>query len=600
MAAAPPRLRGSLPPRQLPWLTWLAVLVCAAAPCYGQIQSMTAPPPGYVESGVPDFVILGPEALGLSSAPVDFKRLPDGRFVAASLRQLAIGDGSRWDVFSEIAQDTGGDIESLMVDDAGLMYSTTGDAVGQIQFNEEARWWRQVVKRFPVSLENRNPNLAFASKVGGEWYWYGQSGCITRWTDSEALQYLGSINNIGSLFEAGGKTYASDAANGRLYRIDRDAIVPILTETTASPDYAITEAVPYDHGRVLVATINRGIQIFDGTSLVDAPRPAILGGGRHINALRALSGDLFAAAVENFGLVFFDRTGRIIQVLDRSNDHRLAHVRQLLPGDPGELWALLRAGVARIAVPSPISHVESMVENGITFALPVRHEGRLWLCADGIALRGEYGDDNRLLRFIPDSPAGRYVYQLFPDPEAGTMLASTDGGIQLYRDGRWLAGNPAPKGMHILARHYGGSQWFYSAPGEIGWVRRENAGTYVLDKTPVPGLGDSFGGVIDHHDVAWIELGSGKCGRVDLRAPALKCELYNQEHGLRDSWVQIFLYHGEAKFVIGGRVTSFESPNRSFVLDEAFNQRFASLMPGSQAARSTTAKDNSGSWHTLP
>src|SRR5574344_2473123 len=63
--------------------------------------SLSAPPAGTIESGVPNFVVLGPEALGLSAAPTDLHQLPDGRWAAAALRQIAIGDGVRWEVFNQ-------------------------------------------------------------------------------------------------------------------------------------------------------------------------------------------------------------------------------------------------------------------------------------------------------------------------------------------------------------------------------------------------------------------------------------------------------------------------------------------------------------------
>ncbi len=570
----PPQSRRLLAPVRL-----CAILgALAFAPLAGQTQSIAAPPPDLVEVGVPDFVVLGTEALGLSSAPVDLQRLPDGRLVAAALRQIAIGDGTRWDVLSDAPGSGHADIESLMVGDDGALFSTTGDAVGLIRLDHEGRWWREIVKTFPRELEKRQPNLVYSARVAGAWYWFGTSGCITRWTAADKLHYLGSINTISSLFEAGGRAYASDAANGRLYRIDDDKLVPVLTATANSTDFAITGAAPFGDGRTLVATLNRGLLLFDGASLVPAPRPELLSAGRRLTALCALSADLFAAAVENFGLVVFDRTGRIVQVLDRTNDHRLSHIRQLRPGQPGELWALLRSGLAQIAIPSPFSRIEPLVETGFTFALPIRHQQRLWLCADGSALRGQY-DAGRLARFQPDGPPGCYVFQLYPDVDGDTLLATTDQGLWALRAERWGRVADAPTGMHLLARRPGGDRWFYSAPGEIGWLHRDASGGYRLDRTPVPGLGDSFGGGCDQHEVAWIELGSGKCARVDLRAPTLKLESFGQEEGLGDSWVQIFFYRGEVRVVVGGRVLHHEDASGRFVLDEEFNRRFPSLFP---------------------
>ena len=559
----------------------LSALVCILAPVElaGQTQSLPAPPPGQYEAGVPDFLVLGPEALGLGSAPVDLRRLPDGRFVAAALRQIAIGDGSRWDVFTQVDRDAGSEIESLMVGADGKLYSTTGDAVGVIRFNEESRWWCDVAKRFPIDREQRRPNLVYSAQVAGEWYWYGTSGSIARWSSTDELRYLGSVNTISSLFEVSGTAYVSDAANGRLYRIDTEKLVPLLVDTTRTGDFAITGSAPLGGGRVLLGTSNRGLLVFDGSTLTEAPRPAILTPGHRITALCALAPDLFAAAVENYGLIFFDRAGRTVQVLDKTNDHRLAYIRQLLPGEPGELWALLRSGIARVAIPSPFSRIEPLVENGFTFALPLRHQQRLWLCANGIPQRGDY-DENRLSRFIPDAPPGCYVYQLFPDSESDTLLATTDKGLWILRDNRWSHAIDVPAGMHLFARQHGGTSWFYTAPGEIGRLRRAGDGTYVLERTPAPGLNDSFGGVCDQNDVVWIELGSGKCARVDLRASPLQLEQFDQRHGLRDSWVQIFLYRGEAKAIVGGRVLRHDPAAARFVTDEEFTRRFPSLIPG--------------------
>ena len=55
----------------------LCLILQSGAWAWGQF--MPAPPEGTIESGVPNFVVLGPEALGLSAAPTDLHQLPDGR-----------------------------------------------------------------------------------------------------------------------------------------------------------------------------------------------------------------------------------------------------------------------------------------------------------------------------------------------------------------------------------------------------------------------------------------------------------------------------------------------------------------------------------------
>src|ERR1700690_4069093 len=60
---------------------------------------MPSAPPGVVETGAPSFVVMGPEALGLSSAPTDLHLLPDGRVLVISEHEVAFGDGVRWDTY---------------------------------------------------------------------------------------------------------------------------------------------------------------------------------------------------------------------------------------------------------------------------------------------------------------------------------------------------------------------------------------------------------------------------------------------------------------------------------------------------------------------
>ena len=60
---------------------------------------MPSAPAGVIETGAPSFVVMGPEALGLSSAPTDLHLLPDGRVLVLSEHEVAFGDGVRWDTY---------------------------------------------------------------------------------------------------------------------------------------------------------------------------------------------------------------------------------------------------------------------------------------------------------------------------------------------------------------------------------------------------------------------------------------------------------------------------------------------------------------------
>ncbi|MCC5025039.1 MAG: hypothetical protein J6386_20615 [Candidatus Synoicihabitans palmerolidicus] len=92
---------------------------------------------------------------------------------------------------------------------------------------------------------------------------------------------------------------------------------------------AITAAVELGDGRTLLGTTGRGLVVKQGESLVPFTTEGLLSRPISINDLCRLEGGLFAASSNNIGIVFFDANGRVLQVLDRANDHRLARVRKL-------------------------------------------------------------------------------------------------------------------------------------------------------------------------------------------------------------------------------------------------------------------------------
>jgi hypothetical protein len=84
---------------------------------------MPAAPPGVVETGVPAFFVLGPESLGLSTAPTDLHLLPDGRVLVVSQHEIAIGDGVRWETFQQAANQSDYIYDHVAVDDDGRIYA---------------------------------------------------------------------------------------------------------------------------------------------------------------------------------------------------------------------------------------------------------------------------------------------------------------------------------------------------------------------------------------------------------------------------------------------------------------------------------------------
>src|SRR5690606_29138400 len=146
-------------------------------------------------------------------------------------------------------------------------------------------------------------------------------------------------------------------------------------------------------------------------------------------------GGYFAAAVENVGIVFFDRQGRILQVLDRALDHRLSHVRSLLPAPGGVVWGQLNEGVLRVEFPSRMTHFEPLIGSGLAVAHPDRLDGRLWVMADGKIHRGIYDQGGRLTRLEEDTPGDRFAFAFSCAP--GWPVVGTNRGAYFRHHDEW-------------------------------------------------------------------------------------------------------------------------------------------------------------------
>lgn len=334
----------------------------------------------------------------------------------------------------------------------------SGDTIAEIRLTETGEWVRDTVATLPPSQAELHPGLARSIALNGRTYWYGHSGSIATWVPGEAITIIGMVNTVGQIFALAGRTYVSDASEGMIYEIAPGAALrPAIPRLEAGGEYAVVGTAPHPSGRLLVATARRGLFLFDGSSLAPLPPTPALA-GRRLSALTAVTDRFYAIGVENLGICFLDRDLRVVQSLERSNDNRLGQVRQLVCGRDGDLWAVLAAGIARIDFPAPVSHLEPFIENGYTFALPNREHGKLWVCADGVAYRGIYDQDRRLVRLEPDSPPERNVVCLTRDPVAGTLIASTDTGLFVREGESWRQIVSGAPGMRLFSPKPDGSR----------------------------------------------------------------------------------------------------------------------------------------------
>lgn len=511
--------------------------------------------------------------------------------LAVSLREIAFGDGLRWQVFRGLdGQESVA--PQVAVDRDGRIYTGVRGGFARIDFTDSARWRLTRVAENPDTGGIQKVTMAWASPLEREWFWYSGSGSVLAWRPGQSPRLAATTDAaIERIFELGPETYLSDQSIGSLYRIGGDARLHPIAGHDFTVGNVITSAVPFDSSRLLVGTSFDGVQLFDGTRFHPFAPPGLLTRGR-ITDLCVVTEGVFAAAVDTLGIVFFDRQGRTLQVLDRTLDHRLSRAKRLVYSPAGVLWALLNEGVARVQFPSPLSHFEPLVPSGLVYAQPLRHRGELWLLTDGRALRGIYDDTGRLERFADDTPPGRFLFTL--QSVGGDLFASNEHGIYVREGAGWSlvfpgivnarigVGAPTDRGIPYVARD------------EYGTLARTPAG-FTAERVPRPGLGDNYNAVQDARGIVWLELGTSRVGRFDPRARPFVFEILGQQDGLTDGWVNLYLLDGVARFYLGNHLLRFDDATHRFIED----RQLLALFPENARPDARAAVDASNRiWYT--
>jgi len=529
------------------------------------------PPAGVVEAGTPSFIVLGADSLGFSTAPSDLHILPDGRILIASQREIAIGDGVRWETFQQAADEAGFIYGQVAVDGDGKIYAGINRSIARIDLGEDSHW--RFVPVIPVPYDDPYGHVVQFSDT---WLWFSGGGAVISWRPGKPLRTSGLSAAVEQIFGVGKDRFASNQSSGALDKLHFGGDSTVVSRPGALAADTVTSSAEYGPNEVLLGTAGDGLHLFDGKDFKSMTLPRILGPGTHIEDVCRVGNDFFAAAVETTGIVFFNRGGSIVQVLSRTLDQRLGRIHRLVYSPNGVLWALLDNAVACVQFPSQISKFDPLLSSAVSYARPVRHEGDLWILADGRLLRGIFSPDGVLERFDGELVPGRFVWAV--SEVRGKFFAATERGLYV-RDGigwhevaagivnaRVGIGKPDPDG-----------RVFYVAQNEVGWLD-ESAGRYEVERIPVKGLGEVYNAVTDSSGVIWLELGPSRVGRIELAGGVPKVRIFGKEDGLGDGWTSVFLIDGVVRFTTSLHLQRLDPRTQLIVADEEMIRRVPDLL----------------------
>ncbi len=561
-----------LRPTQLVFLG--AVLLAALARSETVGDFVPATPSGTLETGAPSFTIIAPQSLGISSPLIDMHVLPDGRLLVMAKSEMAIGDGVRWVKIEKAPSQPSINLERVIVGEDGTIYAGYSNAFARLKFDPEGTWSFEPIAPIPPVESYGDPQLTHVTAAGGKWFWWWGAGPIFHWQPGTTPQVVGIAENPRAFFAVNGVVHMSDGANGNLYAFDGERFTSKLGPPDHYAESTITSSAPLETGRVLVGTTGRGLLTWDGTALRPFATKGLLSRPLGITSLCAVGQGLFAAASNNIGLIFFDRHARVIQVLDRSNDHRLARISKLIPTPNGALWAVLNDGIACIDFPSRLSHFEAFIDTGLAYAKPFRVGDDLWLLSDGHIQRGLYDEDRRIRGFTIDSPPG-YANELAVLD--GVLLAGTREGLfQRQADGTWQKLSAASSPL-IRLEPVARGRWLYAAEEEVGWILADGQGSFTTERIPRPGFGHVYGAITDAAGDFWVELGTGKVARVRPTLPQPTVDAFGPGSALGARWPNLFKLDGEVRVNAPWHIYRLDPLTHQLRLDEALLERIPAM-----------------------
>ncbi|MEO6995254.1 MAG: hypothetical protein ABI273_16730, partial [Lacunisphaera sp.] len=553
-----------------------AVLTLAsggASGLFGQSHFIAASAPGLIETGAPLFEVRTYQTLGLDSPPTDLHVLPDGRLILFAGQQIAIGDGVRWERFQQAANDPLVPAETAAVDRDGAIYMGVAGGFARVEFGDDARWHLRLVAHWTSEDPAHLPILRFAVQTGDDWFWHGDSGPLVAWRPGQTARVVGRADTLEQVIRLHDEFFLSDRTAGGLWRIETNKFSPVEYAPDFTSRDTITCAVPFGSDQLLVGTFGRGLKLFDGKTTREFPNTGHLGEGMHINAICQVADGFFAAAVESHGLVFFNREGRTIEVLDHRLDHQLTHIRSLYVTG-GTIVGLLSEGIVRVEFPSRSSNYEPLAATRLTTVEPLRMDGRLWLNADGSMLRGDYDAHGLIDGFEVDTPAEHFVFTV--STAMGSAIVSTERGTFRRMGDQWKLVAPELNNLRVIADAPVEGRWLYAAQKEIGWMRLTETGV-ALERFSVPALGSPYGYEIAADGSTWIEQGNARVVRVKMVAGKPVVETYGKDDGLPEGWVQIFALDGRVNFNMDGRIFRFVESSHRFEVDEQFARDFPGI-----------------------
>jgi hypothetical protein len=238
---------------------WLlaAVALAAVLPLRAQSSHIRPAAPGLNEAGTPYFEITSPVTLGLSAPPTDLQPLPDGRILALSDREVALGDGTRWEIHRLDPADSAARSTQVAIAADGAIYNGIPSGIARLDFQADGS-----LRRTIVAHNARSADDALHRRQGRDrWYWHGGLGAVIRWKPGEPPVPTGRISDLERAILLGSDVYLSDRSDGSFGGRPPTGLEPLIARRDTNVSNSVTCGIDLGGGDYVVGTNATGSSI---------------------------------------------------------------------------------------------------------------------------------------------------------------------------------------------------------------------------------------------------------------------------------------------------------------------------------------------------
>lgn len=326
--------------------------------------------------GVPFITNYNPKTYKAASENWDVLQNSKGMMFFANHFGILQFDGVRWNIVTQPANKSM--VRSMAIDKNDKIYvGAQGDFGFTIQLANGQYQYTSLVKLIPESSRNfgdvvrtfiRKNDIVFLSYEGIFIY------------KNNKIKVLKSKAHFEDFFEVNKEIYVLDNVNG-LQKLKDDVLVPISNGEKFA-GMKIRKIFQTEKGLVLF-TQKEGLFIFKDNQMQPFVTEAdYLLKQNQITAAIELSDGYFGIGTRRSGLIVLDRSGNMIQHVDKQMGMQNEYVTNLKVDKEGNLWVTLKEGISLIQISSPLSRILDTSNSETKIYCSQIYQNKLYIATD--------------------------------------------------------------------------------------------------------------------------------------------------------------------------------------------------------------------------